>query len=57
MELASSTDVAGAAAALAANVQTSLSSVWTLLLIAVSIPLAFYIAHRVMGLFPGRRGR
>lgn len=24
---------------------------------AVAVPLVFYIAHRIMGLFPGRRGR
>jgi len=57
MELISSTTVNAASAALAANVSTNIDSVWVLVLLAVSIPLGFYILHRVMGLFPGRRGR
>lgn len=57
MELISSTTVNAAAAALATNTQGTIDSVWVLVLIALSIPLAFYIIHRVIGLFPGRRGR
>jgi hypothetical protein len=57
MELISSTTVNAAAAALAVNVQSTVDSVWILVLIALSIPLGFYIIHRVIGLFPGHRGR
>lgn len=57
MELVSSTTVAAAAAALQTNVADNIDSVWVLVLLALSIPLAFYIIHRVIGLFPGRRGR
>lgn len=27
---------------------------WTIIALAVGIPLAFYVVRRVMGLFPGR---
>jgi len=57
MELISSTTVNAAAAALATNTQSTIDSVWVLVLVALSIPLAFYIIHRVIGLFPGHRGR
>ena len=57
MDLISSTTVNAAAAALGTNVTTTIDSVWVLVLLAISIPLGFYILHRVMGLFPGRRGR
>jgi len=57
MDLISSTTVNAASAALATNTQTSIDSVWVLVLVALSIPLAFYIIHRVIGLFPGRRAR
>jgi hypothetical protein len=57
MELISSTTVNAAAAALAVNTQGTIDSVWVLVLVALSIPLGFYIIHRVIGLFPGHRGR
>lgn len=57
MQLISSSTILTAAADVAANTQTTIDSVWVLVLIALSIPLGFYIVHRVMGLFPGRRGR
>ena len=57
MELVSSTTVNAAAAALATNVTTNIDSVWVLVLLALSIPLAFYIIGRVIGLFPGSHKR
>lgn len=57
MELVSTTSVAATAAALSSNVATGIDSVWTIVVLAVSIPLAFYILHRVIALFPGRGGR
>jgi len=57
MELVSSTTVNAASAALATNVTTNIDSVWVLVLLALSIPLAFYIVHRVIALFPGHRSR
>lgn len=57
MDFIASSTVNAAAAALGAQVSTNIDSVWPLLLIAVGIPLAFYITHKIMGLFPGRGGR
>jgi len=57
MILVSSSTVNAAAAALATNVQTNIDSFWVLALLAVSIPLAFYIVGRIIGLFPGHRAR
>ena len=57
MQLISSSTIDAAAAALAVNVNSTIDSVWVLVLLALSIPLGFYIIHRVMGMFPGHRGR
>ncbi len=52
MELVSSSTILTVATDLGANVSSAVDSVWTLALLAVSIPLAFYIIKRVIGLFP-----
>lgn len=57
MDFISAGTVSGAAAALGANVTTNVDSVWPLALLAVSIPVAFYILHRIIGLFPKSGGR
>ena len=57
MDFISSTTVNAAAAALGTNVTANVESVWPLALLAVSIPLAFYILHRLIALFPKAGGR
>lgn len=57
MDFISSTTINAAAAALGTNVTTNVESVWPLVLLAVSIPLAFYVLHRIIGLFPRAGGR
>lgn len=59
MDFISSTTVNAAATALGTNVTTNVESVWGLVVLAISIPLAFYVLGRIIGLFPGmhRRGR
>ena len=46
-----------AASELAAVVGASVTSVWVLVILAIGIPLSFYILHRVIGLFPKAGGR
>lgn len=41
---------------LMANVSSVFSSSWELVLVAISIPLAFAIIHYIKGLFPSVRG-
>lgn len=56
MDFISSSTVAAAATTLGTNVTANVDSVFTLVLLAVSIPLAFYILHQIIGLFPRSRG-
>jgi len=51
MEFASSTDIAGVASALGANVTAGVSNLWPLMLIVVGIPLTFYVISKIIGLF------
>jgi hypothetical protein len=55
MDLVSSSTLTSVASDLSANVVSSIDSVWVVALLAVSIPLAFYIIKRVIGLFPKSR--
>ena len=55
MELISSSTLSTLVADLSANVSSAVDSVWVVALLAVSIPLAFYIIRRVIGLFPKGR--
>lgn len=55
MQLLSSTSSALTATALNSNVGTGIDSVWTVAIIAIGIPLAFYILKRIIGLFPKGR--
>jgi hypothetical protein len=57
MEFISSSTVAGTALSLGNNVTANVDSVWTLALLAVSVPLAFYIIKALISLFPKHRGR
>jgi len=51
MELISTGTVATLASDLGANVASSIGSVWVIGLLAISIPLTFYIVKRIMGMF------
>jgi len=55
MQIVSSTTLATLATDLSANVVDSIDSVWVVALLALSVPLAFYIIRRVIGLFPKGR--
>ena len=55
MELISSSTLTTVAADLSANVVDSIDSVWVVALLALSVPLAFFIIKRVIGLFPKGR--
>lgn len=54
MQFVSSSTLANLTADLTANVASAVDSVWVIALLAVSIPLAFYIIRRVIALFPSR---
>lgn len=56
MELISSSTLVNVASNLSANVGDSIDSVFTVVLLALSVPLAFYIIGRVIALFPKPRG-
>lgn len=51
MQFASTTDIAGVATTLGANVTTGVSNLWPIMLIVVGIPLTFYVIHKIIGLF------
>jgi len=55
MELVGSGTIATFATDLSANVVSSIDSVWVVALLALSVPLAFYIIRRVIALFPKGR--
>lgn len=55
MELIGSSTIVTVAADLSANVVDSIDSVFTVALLALSVPLAFYIIGRVIALFPRAR--
>ncbi len=58
MQLLSASSSAAAIGALGTDVSSSIDSVFYLLILAAAIPLAFYVIHQVIGLFPkGRRAR
>jgi len=40
-----------------ASASTLFSDLWTLIAVAIGIPLAFYIIRRVIGLMPKGQGR
>jgi len=54
--LGSGSALAGASI-LTGFVGTAVDSVWPLVLLALSIPLAFWIVIKIMGIFPGGSGR
>lgn len=54
MELISTGTVATLATDLGANVASAIDSVWVVGLLAVSIPLTFYVVRKLIGLFPSR---
>lgn len=56
MDFISTSTVAAAATALGTDVTTNVESVFVLVILAISIPLAFYILHQIIGLFPHSRG-
>ncbi len=59
MELIASGTVTTLLANVSDGVTTTGSTLWVIVALAVSIPLTFYVIHKVMGLFPkagGRRG-
>jgi hypothetical protein len=51
MEFLGSSTVATVATDLSANVSSGVESVWPIALLAVSIPVSFYILRRLKGLF------
>lgn len=55
MEFISSSTLVTFASDLSANVVDSIDSLWVVALLALSIPLTFYIVKRVIGLFPKGR--
>ncbi len=55
MEFLSSTTLAAAVGNIGDAVKTTTDNVWVLVVVAVAIPLAFYVLHRVIGLFPKAR--
>jgi len=57
MTLLSASSSAAAVGALGTDVSTSVDSVFYVLILAAAIPLAFYIIHQVIGLFPKGRSR
>lgn len=57
MEFLSSTTLAAAVGNIGQAVKTTTDNVWVLVVVAIAIPLAFYVLHRVIGLFPKARGR
>lgn len=56
MDFISSSTVAAAGTTLGTYVTANVESVFTLVLLAVSIPLGFYVLHQIIGLFPKSRG-
>jgi len=52
MEFLSSTTLAAAVGNIGDAVQNTTDNVWVLAVVAIAIPLAFYVLHRVIGLFP-----
>jgi len=57
MELIASGTVTTLLAGVAAGVTDTGANLWAIAAVAVSIPLAFYVIHKVMGLFPKAGGR
>jgi len=51
MELIASGTVTTLLAGVASGVTSTGATLWAVAAVAVSIPLAFYVIHRVMGLF------
>jgi hypothetical protein len=59
MELISTGTVTTLLANVSSGVTSTGNTLWVIVALAVSIPLTFYVIHKVMGLFPktgGRRG-
>lgn len=54
MELIATATVATLATDLGANVASAIDSVWTVGLLAVSIPVTFYVVRKLIALFPSR---
>lgn len=57
MELIASGTVTTLLAGVGTAVASTGDTLWAIAAVAVAIPLAFYVIHRVMGLFPKSRGR
>jgi len=55
MQLLSTTTQTAAVADIGTGVSSSIDSIWVLVVVAVAIPLGFYIIHRIIGLFPKGR--
>lgn len=52
-----SSSVSALLADVGAVAQPTITNVYGLVIIALAIPLAFYLVHQVLGLMPGRRSR
>jgi len=57
MELIASGTVTSLIAGVSAGVTDTGATLWVIVAVAVAIPLTFYVIHRVIGLFPGTKGR
>ena len=57
MQILSTSTQLAAVGNIGTAVATSTDSIWVLVVVAIAIPLAFYILHRVIGLFPKAGGR
>jgi hypothetical protein len=57
MELVASTSVSDLVANVQSSTTTGVTSVLVIAALAVSIPLAFYVIHQVIALFPKTRSR
>jgi len=57
MELIASGTVTTLLANVSSGVTATGATLWVIVALAVSIPLTFYVIHKVMGLFPGKGGR
>lgn len=57
MDLISSATSSSLVASVGTAVQQTGANLWTIVAVAVAIPLTFYVIHRIIGLFPSTRGR
>jgi hypothetical protein len=55
MQLVSTSTMTAAAGLIGTGTTTSIDSVWPIVVLAIAIPLAFYVLHKILGLLPGSR--